>query len=189
MRYLKTFESFGSGSSGISGFEDMISVELSKLPASEQEKLKSDVQDLANKFGVSVEELANPDFAVKLMTDKAEEANLENIVEEGVLGDVWDWVKSKSSTILRALGKIISWGGAIASAATALTGIITASAEREAFTLWLRELTNIGELDRGVQATLCLAGLVGVIVSIIAGGMIQSKGEDMERSKKFGTGF
>jgi hypothetical protein len=187
MRYLKTFESFGS--SGISGFEDMISVELSKLPVDQQEKLKSEVQNLANKLGVSVEELANPDFAVKLMTDKTEESNLENIVEEGVFGDVWDYVKSKSSFILKALGKIISWGGAIASAATAITGIVTASAEREAFTLYLRELTNIGELDRGVQATLCIAGLVGFIVAVVAGGMIQSKGEDMERSKKFGTGF
>ena len=187
MKYIKTFESFGS--SGTSGFEDMISFELSKLPADQQEKLKSEVQALANKLGVSVEELANPEFTVKLMTDKVEDSNLENIVEEGIFGDVWDYVKSKYAQILKSLGKIILWGGSIAGLATSLIGVITGTPEREAFTLYLRELTNIGEFDRGTQATLCVAGLVGFIVSLIAGMIIQYKGENMERSQKFGTGF
>ena len=187
MKYIKTFESFGS--SGISGFEDMISIELSKLPADQQEKLKSEVQALANKLGVSVEELANPEFAVKLMTDKVEDSNLENIVEEGIFGDVWDYVKSKYSIILKSLGKIITWGGSIASFATILTPIIIGQPERESLTLYMRELTNIGEFDRGTQATLCVVGMVGLAVSIIAGLIIQSKGENMERSQKFGTGF
>jgi hypothetical protein len=187
MRYLKTFESFGS--SNHSGFEDMIGVEIAKMPESEKSRLEAEVQDLANKFGVSIEELSNPETAVKLVTQKAEEGDVESVVEEGALGDLWDWIKSKSATIYKALGRIIGWGGGLASAATAITGIVTASAEREAFTLWLRDLTEIGELDRGVQATLCAAGLVGFIISVVAGGMLRQKGEDMERSQKFGRGF
>ena len=60
MRYLKTFESFGS--SNHSGFEDMVGVEIAKMPESEKARLEAEVQDLANKFGVSIEEL-KPNFS------------------------------------------------------------------------------------------------------------------------------
>jgi hypothetical protein len=62
-------------------------------------KKKFEGQDLSKRFGVSIEELANPETAVKLVTQKAEEGDVESVVEEGALGDLWDWIKSKSATI------------------------------------------------------------------------------------------
>ena len=61
--------------------------------------------------------------------------------------------------------------------------------ERNSLSLYLRDLTGIGELDRDLQATMFMAGLAGIVISVIAAMALSNKADSIERSTKYGTKF
>ena len=189
MKYMKTFESFSinENSSDINNVMSLVDGEVSKLPEAELQKLLGETQAMADKLGVSLEELSNPEFAAKTMIDEAEKANLP--IEENWAGDIWNWLKSRSATWYRALGRVLGWGGGITSLATMVSATVIGGAERNNLALYLRELTGIGELDRTTQAGIFLAGMAGIIISILAGIALSNKADDVERANKFGSKF
>ena len=168
MRYIKTFEGFSinEDASNIGGVLSLVNGEISKLSEEERQKLIDDAKSIADKLGVSLEQLQDPEFAAKAMIEESE--NIEAPIEEGWASDSWEWIKSKSAIWYRTLGKVIGFGGAFASFATALAATAIGGAERNTLALYLRDLTGIGELDRGTQATMFMAGLAGIAISIVA---------------------
>lgn len=189
MKYMKTFESFSvnENASDIGGIMSLVNGELGKMPDAEVQKLLGETQALADKFGISLEELSNPDVAAKLMIEESEKANVP--VEEGWAGDMWNWLKSRSASWYRTVGRVLGWGGGIISFATMISSIVIGGAERNTLALYLRDLTGIGELDRNVQAGLFLAGIGGIIVSIFAGLALSYKADQVEKSNRFGSKF
>jgi hypothetical protein len=188
MRYIKTFESFSiNENSSYEGVYDIVRSEVSKMTEDEKQGLLEEAQKIADKLGVPLEKMADPEFATKAMMDEVERADIP--VEEGYLGDAWEWLKTRSAGFYRTLSRVFGIGGFLASAATAITGIVCGSPEREAFTLWLRDLTGIGELDRGTQAILAMSGLIGIILSFVVGGTLSHKADEVERQQKYGTKF
>lgn len=189
MKYMKTFESFSinENASDISGLLSVVNGEFSKLPEAERQRLLDETKAVADKLGVSLEQLADTDFAVKAMVDEAEKAEI--VIEEGFFGDILSWIKSKASTFYRSFGKIIGFGGGLASFATMITAIGLGDAEQNAFNEYLRELTGIGELDRTTQAGLFLAGFAGLFISVFAGMALVHKGDTIDKQKGYGTKF
>jgi hypothetical protein len=131
---------------------------------------------LQDKLGVSLEQLQDPEFAAKAMIEESE--NIEAPIEEGWASDSWEWIKSKSATWYKTLARVIGFGGAFTSFATALAASVIGGAERSSLALYLRDLTGIGELDRGTQATIFMAGLAGIAISIIAGMVLSNKADE-----------
>jgi len=188
MRYIKTFESFSiNENASYEGVYDIVRSEISKMTDEQKNGLLDEAQKIADKLGVPLEKMADPEFASKAIIEESEKAAIP--VEEGMLGDAWEWLKTRSASFYRTLSNVLGIGGFLASAATAITGIVTASAEREAFTLWVRDLTGIGEFDRGTQAILCLSGLLGIILSFVVGGVLSHKADEVERNQRYGTKF
>jgi hypothetical protein len=188
MKYIRTFESFSiNENASYEGVYDIVRSEVGKMTEDQKKGLLDEAQKIADKLGVPLEKMADPEFATKAMMEESEKAGIP--VEEGAFGDAWEWLKTRSAGFYRTLSRVLGVGGFLASAATAITGIVTASAEREAFTLWLRDLTGIGELDRGTQAILCMSGLIGIILSFVVGGTLSHKADEVEREQKYGTKF
>lgn len=189
MKYMKTFESFSvnENASDIGSIMSLVNGELGNIPEDELQKLLGETQAIADKFGVSLEELSNPDVAAKLMIEEAEKADVP--LEEGIGGDIWNWLKTRSASWYRTVSRVLGWGGGITSFATMIASIVIGGAERNALSLYLRELTGLSELDRNTQAGLFLAGLGGLIISIFAGLALSHKADDVERSTKFGSKF
>lgn len=189
MKYIKTFESFSinENSSDISGVLSVVDNELSKLSEEERNKIIDETKAVASKLGVSLEQLADPEFAVKAMVDEAENAEIP--VEEGWAGDVWNWLKSKSSSFYRTLGRVIGFGGAITSFAAMISAIVIGGAERSSLALYLRDLTGIAELDRTEQAGIFLAAFAGILISVFAGVALSHKADQVEKRARYGEGF
>lgn len=188
MKYMKTFESFSiNENAGIGSVLSTINKEFSKLSEEEKQRLMDEAKAVANKLGVSVEQLADTEFAVKTMVEEAEAANIP--LEESWLGDAWDWMKSKASTYYRTLGRVIGFGGGFASFGAMITAIVVGSYEKTTLALYLRDLTGIGELDRDTQAALFLAGFAGIFISVIAGIYLTDKADNIDRGAAYGTKF
>jgi|LakMenEpi03Aug12_release.lakeMendotaPanAssembly.Ray.scaffolds.fasta_scaffold292111_2 hypothetical protein len=189
MKYIKTFEGFSinEDASNIGGIFSLVNGEISKLSEEERQKLMDDAKAISNKLGVSLEQLKNPEVAVKAMIEETE--NIEVSIEEGWLSDSWDWLKGKSASWYRTVSRVVGFGGAFTSLATAIAAAAIGSAERNSFSLYLRDLTGVGELDRNTQAAVFMAGLAGVAISIIAGIALGNKADDLEQAAKYGTKF
>ncbi len=188
MRYIKTFESFSiKENSSYNELYDTIGSEVNKMSEEEKQNILAEAEKIAAKLGVSLEKLADPDFAAKAMIEEAEKSGVT--VEENIFSDAWNWLKTRSAGFYRTMSKILGIGGFLASAATAITSIIVAGAERYDITLWLRDLTGIGEFERGTQAIMCGAGFLGVILSFVVGGTLSHKADEVERQQKYGTKF
>jgi len=189
MKYIKTFEGFSinEDASNIGGVFSLVNGEISKLSEEEKQKLMDDAKAIADKLGISLEELQNPEVAVKAMIEETE--NIEAPIEEGWLSDSWDWLKSKSATWYRTMARVVGFGGAFTSLATAIAAACIGGAERNSLSLYLRDLTGVGELDRNTQAAVFMAGLAGIALSVIAGVVLSNKADDVERAAKYGTKF
>ena len=189
MKYIKTFEGFSinEDSSNIGGIFSLVNGEISKLSEEERQKLMDDAKSIADKLGVSLEELQNPEVAVKAMIEESE--NIEAPIEEGWASDSWEWIKSKSATWYKTLARVIGFGGAFTSFATAIAASAIGGAERSSLALYLRDLTGVGELDRNTQAAVFMAGLAGIALSVVAGVVLSNKADDIEKSAKYGTKF
>jgi hypothetical protein len=188
MRYIKTFESFSiNENASYEGVYDIVRSEVNKMTDDQKQGLLEEAQKIADKLGVPLEKMADPEFATKAMMEESEKADIP--VEEGIFGDAWEWLKTRSAGFYRTLSRVLGVGGFLASAATAITGIVCGSPEREAFTLWVRDLSGIGELDRDTQAILCMAGLIGCVLSFVVGGSLSHKADEVERQQKYGTKF
>lgn len=189
MKYIKTFEGFSinEDASNIGGVFSLINGEISKLSEEERQKLMDDAKAIADKLGVSLEQLQDPEFAAKAMIEESE--NIEAPIEEGWASDSWEWIKSKSATWYKTLARVIGFGGAFTSFATAITAACIGGAERSSLALYLRDLTGIGEFDRNTQAAIFMAGLAGIALSVVAGVVLSNKADDIEKSTKYGTKF
>lgn len=188
MKYIRTFESFSiNENTSYEGVYDIVRSEVGKMTDDQKKGLLDEAQKIAAKLGVPLEKMADPEFATKVMMEEAEKVDIP--LEEGAFGDAWEWLKSRSAGFYRTLSTVLGVGGFLASAATVITAIVTASAERESFTLWLRDLSGIGEFDRGTQAILCMSGLIGIILSFVVGGSLSHKADEVEREQKYGTKF
>ena len=189
MKYIKTFEGFSinEDASNIGGVFSLINGEISKLSEEERQKLMDDANAIADKLGVSLEQLQDPEFAAKAMIEESE--NIEAPIEEGWASDSWEWIKSKSATWYKTLARVVGFGGAFTSFATAIAAACIGGAERNSLSLYLRDLTGIGELDRDLQATMFMAGLAGIVISVIAAMALSNKADSIERSTKYGTKF
>lgn len=188
MKYIRTFESFSvNENASYEGVYDIVRSEINKMTEEQKQGLLDEAQKIADKLGVPLEKMADPEFASKAMIEEAEKADIP--VEEGVFGDAWEWLKTRSAAFYRTLSRVLGVGGFLASAATMITSIVCASPEREAFTLWVRDLSGIGEFDRGTQAILCMSGLIGMVLSFVVGGTLSHKADEVEREQKYGTKF
>lgn len=183
MKYLKTFENYGSESnaefpahvSNDPAQKKVLADAFEKLSPAEQEAAFKGVEELAAKLGCTVEDLTDPSF----LEGDLKEAGAQSSVEEGLLGDLSARTKKFFGNLLNGLGVMLRWGGGLAGALTTILGIAAGAPDYRIDWMWSDALRN---LSSGEQAGMFVGGLAALGISIIAGHMLSKKGKDIARS-------
>lgn len=116
MKYLKTFESFSiNENEGTSAVEAEVAKKIEELSPEEQENLKGELVEFADKLGLDPSELADKE-KVEAALQAQGDITLESLgVNEGI-SEWWGRVKSKISAWLTGLGITGTIGGIITAA-------------------------------------------------------------------------
>lgn len=121
MKYLKKFESFSineNESTAEAKAEDIIKQKIDSMSEEDKEKAKSELTEMANKLGLSPEEMTDPNKVGAALASKQGQIKLESAsVNEG-LSDWWGRVKNTVYSWMTRLGLV----GVIGGIATAAIG-------------------------------------------------------------------
>lgn len=116
MKYLKTFEGFSiNENEGASAVEAEVAKKIEELSPEEQEKLKGELVEFADRLGLDPSELADKEKVESALQAQGD-ITLESLgVNEGI-SEWWGRVKSKISALLTGLGLTGIVGGIITTA-------------------------------------------------------------------------
>lgn len=104
MKYLKKFESFGLSESDEASAEKVIKQKIESMSAEDKEKAKSELISMADKLGLSPEEMTDPHKVGAALASKQSGIKLESIsINEGLV-DLWNRVKNNVFSWMSKLG-------------------------------------------------------------------------------------
>lgn len=179
MRYLKTFESYSEAPVDVDvtmdpAKEKVINDAIAKLSPEEKENAFAALEELAKKLGCSVEQLTDTEFVQRELG----EAGAQMKVEEGFFSNLSSGAKRIVGGILKAVGVVGGWATGLASAVTAVLGIAAGAPDCRVDWMWNEALRS---LSQGEQAAMTMAGLAGIVISVLAANYIHQKGANLQR--------
>lgn len=205
MKYIKTFESFSPETGGMSAelqsvksqFPEIFSEVEKALATKSPEQLATELESVKSEFGLTDADLRDPKKVIQKLSENTELVEkLQNMLpmNENILGRFVDWMKTKGRNMFL---RILPFATGIASAFTMVSGIaLSYTSESGKFGLWVRTVCDplIQTVDGGAgsdntEALLFMVGFLGIILSFVAGGLIDAKLEDEAKQQRFGGDF
>jgi hypothetical protein len=151
MKYLSTFNGFSINENTQKELENTISSKIESLSESEIEVIKNDLENFANKIGISIDDLKDEELVKKALLESG--LNLESMeINEG-LKDWWKRIKNKFYNFLTKLGM----GGM-------LVGMITSGIGAE----MMSSSTNLPNYVVVTPSSTIVIGGVAFAISLIA---------------------